>query len=494
MKNLALFSLVICFSCAPSQEIGLENGLVIKNATVISPENNIPKQDTYVITNGDTIVYIGKNKPHLTGQYNTIDAKGKYLIPGLIDSHVHITSTDGLSNNEELKNPEIVTQFREQVPKSYLYFGYTTLIDLGTEKPERLDKFKNADLKPDLYYVGGGAVIGNGYGLTNWNDETPNFIYKESDAYPIPEQYKKENHTPEAVVKRIAESGAIAVKTYYEPGFDPTKARFPVPDNELMEQLTTATHKHNLALAVHGNSIEAHSFLSKTKVDIVAHGLWNWENHRLTSKNKIPDTITSILNLEIKNNIGYMPTLQVINGLNTLTDAGFLDNPELKHVLPRCLIDYYKAHSDAMYQSVFGGAPKAIIKTNFNRISKQGKASLKYMNDHKGRILFGTDTPSSPTYGNPPGYNGYLEMLEMNQAGIPLHTILSAATIDNAKAFNLDNRYGSIEKGKKAHLLLLQKNPLQDITAYNSISKVIIGGHVIDRKALSAIQNDTKNE
>ena len=486
--------ILLCFitiSCKTSKiEISLKNGLLIKNAIIISPENQTLTNESYIVTDGDEIKYVGTDKPNLIGDFKTIDVKGKYIIPGLIDSHVHVTSSDAMTDKEEIENPEIVNDFRDQLPKSYLYFGYTTLIDLGTAKPKRLLLFNEAKIKPDLYYVGGGAVIGNGYGLTNWSDETPNFIYQENEAYPIPKKYNKQNHSPNAVVKRIAESGAIAVKTYYEPGFDPTQPAFPIPSIQLMKELKEEAHKNNLVLVAHGNSIEAHRFLGNVNVDIIAHGLWNWEKHRLDGTDDIPEEITKILDTEIRNDVGYMPTLQVINGLRTLTNSEFLDKSELRNVLPQNLIDYYKANADNMYTGVFGDAPKNIIINNFNRISNQGKASLKYMNDHNGLILFGTDTPSSPTYGNPPGYNGYLEMLEMKNAGIPLSKIFTSATIENAKAFKLDNLYGTVEKGKKANILLLDKNPLKDISAYNSIIKVIIGGKVINRNHLSAYKTE----
>lgn len=482
-----LLILLLTSSCKTTQfKTSLNNGLVIKNAVIISPENQTLSRESYIIIEEEEIVFIGNEKPNLSGTYKIIDAKGKYIIPGLIDSHVHVTSIDALSDKEEIENPEIVNAFRKQLPKSYLYFGYTTLIDLGTAKPKRLSQFNEAETKPDLYYVGGGAVIGNGYGLTNWNDELPNFIYKENEAYPIPEKYKKENHTPEAVVRRIAETGAIAVKTYYEPGFDLTKPPFPVPTIQMINELKKEAHKNNLVLIAHGNSLDAHRFLADTDVDIVAHGLWNWGKYRLDTSTDIPEEIVSVLDTEIKNNIGYMPTLQVINGLRTLANPEFLYDPELKNVLPQNLINYYKTNSDNMFTTVFGDAPKNIIINNFNRISNQGKISLKYLNEHNGLVLFGTDTPSSPTYGNPPGYNGYLEMQEMENAGIPLSKILACATIENAKAFKLDKLYGTIEQGKKANILLLDKNPLEDISAYNSISKIILRGKVMDRNILSA--------
>lgn len=484
--GLLLF-IFILISCKPGEvEILVGNGLLIENAQIISPVDQTISSNDFIVTAGDSIIYVGDQKPSLKGTFTTIDAKGKYIIPGLIDSHVHATVTDALSNKEELQHPELVKLFRAQLPKSYLYFGYTTLIDLGTANPDRLVEFKKMKIRPNLYYAGGGAVIGNGYGISNWEDEVPNFVYQENEAYPFPDNYVKENHTPKAVAKRIAESGAIVLKTYYEPGFDPSQPRLPTPTQTLVSNLKKEAHRNNLVLVVHGNSLEAHGFLAEAEVDVVAHGLWNWGSHKLDSSMVLPKEVKDVLNAEIKGKVGYMPTLQVINGLRELTDTTYLNNPELEHVLPRQLLDYYKSNANIMFAKVFGNAPKNIIATNFKRISKQGKLSMKYMNDNGGKLLFGTDTPSSPTYGNPPGYNGYLEMLEMERAGIPLSKILAVATIENAKAFKLEHLYGTVEKGKKANFLILNKNPLQDITAYNAISQVIINGSPKDRKTLSA--------
>ncbi|MCB0372581.1 MAG: hypothetical protein KDD31_06210 [Muricauda sp.] len=159
---LFLIPLILLGSCKTEKpEISLKDGVVIENAQIISPEDQTLSPESYIVIDGDSIVFIGTDKPNVNGHFKTINAKGKYVIPGLIDSHVHVTGADALSDEEELQNPEIVTSFREQLPKSYLYFGYTTLIDLGTAKPERLADFQKAEIRPDLYFAGGGAVIGN---------------------------------------------------------------------------------------------------------------------------------------------------------------------------------------------------------------------------------------------------------------------------------------------------------------------------------------------
>jgi imidazolonepropionase-like amidohydrolase len=100
--------------------------------------------------------------------------------------------------------------------------------------------------------------------------------------------------------------------------------------------------------------------------------------------------------------------------------------------------------------------------------------------------VFGTDTPSAPTYGNLPGLNGYLEMQQLHQAGLSLEQIFKAATINNTREFKLDSQVGTIEPGKVANLVLLRKSPLENVDAYDSIVTVWVHGTQVPRKSLAA--------
>ncbi|MCP4332134.1 MAG: amidohydrolase family protein, partial [Gammaproteobacteria bacterium] len=71
-------------------------------------------------------------------------------------------------------------------------------------------------------------------------------------------------------------------------------------------------------------------------------------------------------------------------------------------------------------------------------------------------------------------------------AGVTLSQLFDAATIENAKFFGLDGEIGTIEVGKRADLLLLGKNPLHDLAAYDAIEYIILNGEAIERSSLSA--------
>ena len=114
-------------------------------------------------------------------------------------------------------------------------------------------------------------------------------------------------------------------------------------------------------------------------------------------------------------------------------------------------------------------------------------AVLTYFSENGGQLLFGSDTPSDPTFANPPGLNGRIEMDRWVASGVSPAQLFAAATITNAEFFGLAGEIGTVEVGKRADLLLLKENPLKDIAAYDTIEYVIVGGRVIERSALSAL-------
>ena len=113
-------------------------------------------------------------------------------------------------------------------------------------------------------------------------------------------------------------------------------------------------------------------------------------------------------------------------------------------------------------------------------------AALSYLASNGGLLIFGSDTPSDPTYANPPGLNGRLEMRRWTEAGVTPARLFRAATISNAKFFGLEEEIGTVQEGKRADLLLMTKDPFLDASAFDAIDIVILGGHVFRRSELSA--------
>ncbi len=120
---------------------------------------------------------------------------------------------------------------------------------------------------------------------------------------------------------------------------------------------------------------------------------------------------------------------------------------------------------------------------------RRGNQVVAHLASRHALFLFGTDTPGAQSYGNLPGLNQYLEIQDLYRAGMPLRQILMAATINNARMFHLDSQIGTIEPGKIANLLLLNKSPLETVEAYDSVTTVFLHGKPISRKELAARTN-----
>jgi hypothetical protein len=418
---------------------------------------------------------------------------GQFLIPGLIDSHVHLASIPGMDFSQESANAELVKAYLTQLPRSYLYFGYTTLVDLAVVEPQVLADFRKAPLHPDLFDCGQSLPVANGYPMSfappNLRFKAfPNFIYDSSQASTIPAEYRPVDHTPAAVVARVKHSGGICIKTYYEHGFGRDQ-HLPVMSTGMFAAVRHAATDAGLPLMVHANSFEAQQFAEDGGADVIAHGMWNWG--ALDRRQDLPPEITALLDRIVAHRTGYQPTMQVIEGLRVYFDPEYLRMPAIARVIPPAMLAWLKSPAAAWYRSEIAdsGMTDSAERAGWDRGPiRRGRQVVAYLASKDANFLFGTDTPSGPTYGNLPGLNGYLEMQHLHEAGLTLAQIFRAATISNAREFKIDSAYGTIEPGKIANLVLLRQSPLESIRAYDSISMVFVHGRAIARDSLAALQ------
>ena len=154
-KTILLLIILQAFSCQEKKEqLNLTQGLYISNATLISTEDgNYNPYIGHLVVEKDKIVYMDKNEPSISGTFDQIDGTGKFVIPGLIDSHVHITDVQGMLDNHIKKYPELVKEFNNQMPRSYLYYGFTTIINLGGISDQRINSFNIKPLKTDINQI-----------------------------------------------------------------------------------------------------------------------------------------------------------------------------------------------------------------------------------------------------------------------------------------------------------------------------------------------------
>jgi imidazolonepropionase-like amidohydrolase len=473
--------------------------LQIEHVTIVSPERGSPMRDALVRVHDGRIVAISRASGATARSSNdtiAMDGSGLFLAPGLIDSHVHLGAIPGMTPDQEAQHPDIAKAARDQIPRSYLLYGFTTLIDL-ISTPQEMALWKSHDIVPDTYFCGGAALM-DGYAM-NYAPKPQRYQWWTymliEPGTQAPDGIDPALHTPQAVVSRMKADGAICVKTFFERGFGEVRD-LPVPKLETIREVVKTAHAAGLPVLMHANSDEAQRFGLDAGVDIMAHGMWNWsQEHSTTSE--VTAGIKKILDDEIAQNVGWQPTMQVLYGIRDIFSTSFLSDPRLSRVLPSNLLEWYRSPEGQWFRMVVSedvklpanASPSQIehlINENFAPVMDRSKHATAYVVARHGRILFGSDTPSAPTYANPPGLNAWLEMHRLIDAGETPAQIFKSATLTNARALKLDRDIGTVQVGKRANLLLLRQDPTQTINAYAGIAKVILNGRVLDPSELAA--------
>lgn len=493
--------------------------ILIKNITVISADDKAVKsQKSFVLTEGETIKYIGQSKPIISGEYKELDGEGKFLIPGLIDSHVHLANTAGFNGKLKQKYPELVELYFKQLPKSYLYFGFTTLIDLNNYAPNRINQIIKSEIHPDIFTCGQQVEVMNDFMMEMEEyslDERyqSGFLHdRYNSAIKFPDSITLSEHTPQRIIATIKKQNGICAKIIYEDEASGLPVSWAKPSGGILKDLIAEAQKTNIPVVLHAPSLEGHKIGLEANVQVFAHGLWNWTADFSHFRDKKLNTEQkSILKKIAQKQIGYQLTFRtIVAEWDLLFKSDFLSDDNLKHCFPNAYKnilktedgewgrkkilargDFIKTKNPNLYRVVRGkhqtdemmwNEALSIYKNRLNEVAQ-------FMAKNNAMLIFGTDTPAMNMVTNPPGYNGFLEIRHWYGAGIGLHEIFKALTLNNAKIFNLGDLYGSIEKGKIANLLILNDDPLKNVDAYNKIESVIIRGKLIPREALSAENN-----
>ena len=473
------------------------DSLVIYNATLISGFDPEPKQDTWVeISNGE-IVAIGNGRPNHNAKH-TIDAQGRFLIPGLIDSHVHLYHATGLKRKYSSNFGQLRKAFMDQQPRSFLYFGFTTVVELNADMGTNR-RFENAPLHPRLFHCGQGVVLSDGFMALEVEGEL-------GDAYPgylidhhakgISASEVDPAHTPAAVIDTIVDAGGTCVKVYFEealwwPGERPD---FALPSTEIVSELIGIAHAHELPVLLHATTPRGHAFGLDVGVDLLVHGMWEWPGQAFDDPEPKLE-YRKIANAISEKGTWIQPTFTTVRNASSLFDPRSLDDPNWHHVVPSEYLEYLRTDAQAqrndfvrMFKPSFpAGTTVEEIPKLQAAFQKRYSRLIVEMIEQGAKLTFGTDTAVGGFgWAAPPGLAGYWEIRHWADAGVPLATLFEALTINNAIALSLHDSIGSVDTGKRADLLLLRDDPLRSASAYDSIEILIVDGTIVERDQLSA--------
>jgi imidazolonepropionase-like amidohydrolase len=456
-KIILLYILAVCVVPAFSQTY-------IKNVTIIDVMKNklLPSQ-TVVITDG-VISGIYSSKTKIPESAKVIDGEGKFLIPGLTDSHVHFFQSGGLYTRPDVFNVPKYRPYAEEITwvhdhmgdflRRYTSVGITTVIDPGATLNllKERDSLSKKDYAPAIYMAGPLLTTYEPPAFKNLKGDEPfNLITTIDDAKAQLE--KQLPYHPDFIkiwyIVQGAHKDELAKK--YQP---------------MVKAIIDEAHQNHLRVAVHATERVTAQLAVESGCDYLVH--------------EVGDEVvsTDFINLLKKNKVVLCPTLIVEGGYyKTFTqqqDFSYYEfthaNPEqlgslqdLKHLPDTALVNFNKQR---WLSSTAGIAKDDSINM----------ANLKKMADAGVIIAAGTDAGN---IGTMHASSFFSELKAMQQSGLTNWQIIQSATINGARAIGKEKEFGSIEKGKRADLVLLDANPIENLENLQKINLVINKGKAI---------------
>ncbi|MEO5947263.1 MAG: amidohydrolase family protein [Chitinophagaceae bacterium] len=448
--------------------------VLIKNVNVVDVESKKILAGYNVVALEGKIVSIDKDKMYkLPDGTEVIDGSGKYLMPGLVDAHVHFFQSGGIYTRPDVidlrkykpHSAELdwVHNNMEDFLRRYSSIGITSVIDVGASFNflSQRDSFTTKTYAP--------LIRMTGPLLTTY----------------IPEPYKGlQGEAPFAIME--TEAGVRqSVRDQHPLKTDFIKIWYIVLDSDLekgarknlplVKAAIDEAHKNKLRVAVHATQRITAQLAVEAGADFLVHS--------------VDDEILSneFVQLLKKSKTVLCPTIVVVGNYDkALGDTYHFSTHELSVANPvtvGSILDYPLPDS-ALAAKYIAGIGSPLQKKAGQRTDSIMMVNLKLLIDGDVTIATGTDAGNIGTQ----HASSYFEELKaMKQAGMTNWQILEASTINGAKAVGEEKQWGSIAKDKLANMLVLSKNPLDDIANWQTIEWVINKG--VPMKPSSFVQH-----
>jgi imidazolonepropionase-like amidohydrolase len=452
----AVFALSI-----PGSGSAQDADLVITGVTLIDGTGAPPRAGTTIIINDGRIIAVAPNSEvEAPPSATSIDASGKYAMPGIVDLHAH--------------SPSLLAQ--------YLFFGVTSVLQLGgpgasTDAIRELRARRAAGVlqAPYIYGTGGHLTL---HGTHPVYTLFPQSVRDTADAIaavtPLDEPVNLYSlgigisfvRTVEAARKAVQEraaGGMDAIKITVESGPAPFGEHRPRMTVELIQEIVAEATVHSLPVFAHISSIAELEAAVEGGANTLAHAVGD-----------DPEPGPEHIRMLVERGVSVTPTLAFFYALHRyVDDPSLLDDPFLRTGVTEQAIESAR---EAPIHRMDGMA-------DFMRQRLLG-ALQHVVEAHRSGVTIALGTDATGTMLNFPGFSAHVEMQLLAEAGLTPMEIIQAATQHGAKLLRRADEFGTIEPGKRADLLILAENPLDDILNTRTLELVISEGRVVDRQAL----------
>lgn len=445
-------------------------GVALVGGTVIRTDGSASVEDATVLILGDRIVRVGSREDvEVPDGTRVIDISGKWVVPGLVDGHVHFFQSAGIYTRPDVVELRRERSYAEEqadidarLPDTlarYVRCGITTVVDVGG--PDRnfdiRERARATAIAPQVYCAG--------RLLTTWLPPA----YQKLDDPPFAPVRNAEDCAAE--VDRQATLGADLIKVWYI-----VRRPEDVAGNRpLLDATVVAARRHGLRVAVHSTQLAAAKEALAAGASILVHSVEDG-----------PVDAAFLQALESSGAV-YVPTLMVVEGYaevlgrhrELLEVEWQLGQPEVIGTwldLERLArADAGLARQSQRWAARLESAP--VLRKNLMAVQLRG-----------GVIAAGTDAGNIGTLHGP---SLFRELELMVAAGMSPTSVLVAATRGGARLLGKEGEFGDVASGHRADLLVLDADPRLDIAALQQLARVVLRGRVL---AIGEILRETPSQ
>lgn len=437
---------------------------LIASVTVFDGTGAPPTPPVDVLLEDGRIAAVGTGLSR--SDVEVIDGTGKYLIPGLWETEAHITRySNGILADMALDWPEQGDMKRvESNMRSYLANGFTTIVDLGgpTEVLAEVRERQRRGLSPGPRLLMVGRQLNPPGGLP---------LVDGRPLLSVVREVATAESARTAVRETVEAYGIDAVKANYTDNDGTDQVRHPVHSREVLQAIVAEAHAHNLPVLVHIDSAEL-------AVSALEAGVDNVEHMFAPNPETFDQDVERVTELCVRNGAYWPMTITFWEAFARFGDPKFLDDLDLQGTIDQRVVDELTTDPGSLWRL----APTPLQE----RMRARFTAAMEHVAaiERAGvKLTIATDA------GNPGVFHGpsaRREMLLTRQAGVPAASVLRAATSRSAEKLRVLDRVGTVAVGKIADLVLLEADPLHDISNVGRITRVIQAGVVHDPDELKA--------
>ena len=424
IRRLTFILMSLVFSCKEKEQQA-ETSVAFVGATIIDGTDADPFQDGVLLIQRGRIVAVGSKADVKIPEGTLIkDVSGKTIIPGIINGHGHVGDVMGIEGGHYSRD-NVVDNL-----SLYARYGITTVVSLGGDKKESVPIRAVNDTLPMNHarlFIAGEVI----------NGKTPN------DALVVIDS----NHHMGVDFMKIR--------------VDDNLGTSPKMSEEMYRAIINRSHALGYKIATHMYYLEDARALLQAGSDFIAHSVRDLP---------VDDNFIGLIK---EKNVGYCPTLtREISTFFYGETPDFFNDPFFRQEFDSATVQPLKdpARQLQVRNSESGKKYRQQLPT--------AMANLKKLSDNGVPIVFGTDS------GVPTRFIGYFEHIEMKMmqdAGLTPMQIIVSASKTAAEYLGLKG-LGTLSSGHWADFLVLDADPLQDITNARKISSVYIGGNEVSKK------------